>query len=370
VRNVERIVILYPGETSSERINQPANYSLSRMLLRLHDESRIPIHFFNTSPRYEAYGNIEFIPFSNWSYVRNLIRFARNGRTLIINQMNTYHRYARAMRSMFRDSRLLVRLGGVYYGRQHLDSRMFEAEVRSSLRYLRRADMVLSTADGTPVDYFMEKVGVPPERYRKWLNGFPELPNTGGYARENRVVCVSRLSREKGIDYVIRSFAAAAPRLRERHVLSMVGDGPSRPALERLAFDLGVADAVEFEGESFDVARYLYSSKLLLSGLANNPIMEAIATGTPVIAVELGETAALYGSHANVHVVDYPPGGCGPIAGTFLEPLVDATAERMVQILNGVTPVLDPTEDGELYSWDQRLQDEIDLYDNLFEWGT
>mgnify|MGYP006174791827 CR=1 FL=1 len=64
MKNVDRIVILYPGETSSERINQPANYSFSRLLQRLHAEDRIPIYFLNQSQRFERYGNIRFIHFT------------------------------------------------------------------------------------------------------------------------------------------------------------------------------------------------------------------------------------------------------------------------------------------------------------------
>lgn len=368
MKNVERIVILYPGETSSKHINRPANYSLSRLLLRLHAEGEVPIHFFNTSPHRESYGNIEFIPFSNWSYFRSMLQFARGGRTLVINQMNTMHRYAVALRTALRKSRLIVRLGGIYYGRSHLDSTSFAREVRSSLRYLRKADMVLSTADGTPVDYFMQKVGVSRDRYRKWLNGFPEMPNTEAVKRENKVLCVSRLSPEKGLDYVIRSFAAAIPILEEEYRLSVVGDGPSRADLERLTLELGIESLVDFEGESFDVARHLHSSKLLLSGLANNPIMEAIATGTPVIAVELGETKDLYGQYPNVHVIDYPPGGCGRIADEYLDALVGATAMRIARVLNGMPSQGSPGGRGrDLFSWEQRLQDEIDLYESLFE---
>jgi glycosyltransferase involved in cell wall biosynthesis len=227
--------------------------------------------------------------------------------------------------------------------------------------------MVLSTADGTPVDYFMQRVGIPRERYRKWINGFPEIPNSGGHRRGNQIVCISRLSEEKSVDYVIRSFAAALPRLREPHRLVIVGDGAHRPALEKLAAELGVSSMVEFAGETFDIAPHLYSSKLLVSGLANNPVMEAIATGTPVITVEIGEIAALYGHHPNVHVMDYPPGGVGRIEEPFLTPLVTATADRIATVLNEhpVPPAV-PTPAARLYSWDQRLQDEIDLYDELF----
>ncbi len=369
MKNVRRIVILYPGETSSERLNKPANYSLSRLLLRLHSEGQIPIHFFNTSPIRERYGNIEFIPFSKPAYVRCVIRLAMSTRTLIISQMNSYYRYALFMRSLLPNSRLLVRLGGVYYGRKHLDSASFQEEIDSYLHYLRSADMVLSTADGTPVDYFMERVGVPRNRYRKWLNGFPEIPNMQGYRRGNRIVCISRLSSEKGIDCVVRSFALALPRLREPHTLTIVGDGPDRASLEQLASELGVRSSVEFVGDSFDIARYLYTSKLLVSGLANNPIMEAIATGTPVITVELGEIASLYGHYPNVHVMDYPPGGCGRIDQEHCEPLAQQTAARIVHVLNEYPelPLAEHRIGPALYDWDQRLQEEMDLYEELFE---
>ena len=124
---------------------------------------------------------------------------------------------------------------------------------------------------------------------------------------------------------------------------------------------------VDFVGETFEVAPHLYSSKLLVSGLANNPVMEAIATSTPVITVEIGEIAALYGQYANVHVMDYPPGGVGRIEEPFLTPLVTATAERIATVLNEhPVPPASPAPAGRLYSWEQRLQDELDLYDGLF----
>jgi glycosyltransferase involved in cell wall biosynthesis len=366
MRNVKAIVILYPGETSSERINKPANYSFSRLLLRLHAENRIPIYFLNQSARYERYGNIRFIHFTKPNFVRILAANGLRRRTLIISIMHVYRKYARLLRRVLPDSRMLVRLGGVYHGRSYFDTPAFAAHLESHLTYLRTsADMVLSTADGTPVDYFMERVGVPPERYRKWLNGFPEIPNVGGFVRTNRILSIARLSGEKGIDYVIRSYAAALPSLRAPHTLTIVGDGPERENLKALARSLGVDGSVDFVGDSYDVARYFYSSKLLLSGLANNPILEAIATGTPVVAVELGETRRLYGGYPNVHVVDYPPGGCGRIDPAHRESLVRDTAAKMVEVLNQ-----GPATSGapkELFSWEARLDAELQLYESLFD---
>lgn len=363
-----RIVILYPGDTSSERINMPGNYSLSRLLLLLHDRGDVPIHFLNRSPRYERYGNIEFIHFTAANFLRLAARLAGQRDTLIISQTGAYRRSAALLRRMMPGSRILIRLGGVYVGASYLGSPAFERERRMYRRRLAGADMVLSTADGTPVDLYMERVGIARDRYVKLLNGFPSIVNERGTTRENRIVCIARLSAEKAVDYVIRSFARALPRLREPHRLVIVGDGPERTRLQTLATELGVASAIVFAGESYDVGAFLYSAKLMVSGLANNTVMEAVATRTPVITVELGEIGALYGHLPNVHVVEYEPGGYGRIPPQHLEPLVDRTADAMVRVLNDypVIPPMNGKARTDLYTWDQRLADELALYDRMF----
>ncbi|HJR63212.1 MAG TPA: hypothetical protein VJ803_05875, partial [Gemmatimonadaceae bacterium] len=106
-----------------------------------------------------------------------------------------------------------------------------------------------------------------------------------------------------------------------------------------------------------------------LSGLANNPVQEAVSTQTPVIAVELGETKSLYGRFPNVHFVDYANGGCGAIEAAHRGALVGDTAEKMVEILNDFArfdsaKAPPPTD---LYGWDRRLRDELELYESLFD---
>jgi phosphatidylinositol alpha-1,6-mannosyltransferase len=61
------------------------------------------------------------------------------------------------------------------------------------------------------------------------------------------VVCTARLVRRKGQDTLIRVW----PRVLRSHpdaVLLLVGDGPARRALERLAADLAVTSSVRFVG--------------------------------------------------------------------------------------------------------------------------
>jgi glycosyltransferase involved in cell wall biosynthesis len=66
-------------------------------------------------------------------------------------------------------------------------------------------------------------------------------------APEPMFVYTGRLAREKGVETLLQALArvrnqAPAARLR------IVGDGPLRPALERLAAELGIRDVVEFTG--------------------------------------------------------------------------------------------------------------------------
>lgn len=367
MRSVDRIVVLYPGETSPEQVSNPGNYALSRLLIELHKCGEPRISLLNLSRHHVQYGNIEFIPLSR----ARLLWFARKclgaRRVLIVCQTDALYRYAVLLRAVMPGSRIVVRLGGVYHGQEYLNSDAFASVRHKHRRRLTSADMIVSTADGTPVDLYMEKVGIPSSRYRKWLNGFPVIPNEGRVGRTNRVLCISRLSAEKGVDYVIRSFAAAAPRLKDIHELTIVGDGAERPSLERLARSLGIGGSVRFEGLSYKVGPYLYSSRLLLNAIANNTIMEAIATDTPVVTLDLGETRALYGDFPNVHVIDYPTGGYGRIANDLTAPLVAHTSEAIVNILNRAPSdkQISDARQNALWTWHDRLDRELELYEML-----
>lgn len=98
-----------------------------------------------------------------------------------------------------------------------------------------------------------------------------------------------RLSREKGVDILLEAMAHAG-----RGKLKILGDGPARPGLERLAAELGLGN-VEFLGyRSGDELKEILSGAqfvVLPSRWYENlpfSIMEAFASGKPVIASDLG----------------------------------------------------------------------------------
>jgi colanic acid/amylovoran biosynthesis glycosyltransferase len=75
--------------------------------------------------------------------------------------------------------------------------------------------------------------------------------------------------------------------------LTLVGDGPRRPALERLAHRHGVADRVRFTGRvgQDDIgAHYAAADVFCLSSFAEGVpvvLMEAMASGIPVVATRI-----------------------------------------------------------------------------------
>jgi glycosyltransferase involved in cell wall biosynthesis len=113
-------------------------------------------------------------------------------------------------------------------------------------------------------------------------------------AAEPLFVAVGRLSREKGIGALVESVA----RIRDGGVdarLRLVGDGPQRAEVERLAARLGVADVVEIIGwvEHYDVEAHLQEAWALVApSLWAEPLglsaVEAIVRGVPVVASAVG----------------------------------------------------------------------------------
>ena len=135
--------------------------------------------------------------------------------------------------------------------------------------------------------------GVPPERIRvvhPGVDGERFCPSPAEpRAAEPRFLYVGRLKRYKGIALAIEALALAR-RTRPDLRLDIAGTGDHRPALERLASELGQAAAVTFHGFVSEARKI----KLLRTAWANlfpSPkegwgitVVEAAACGTPSLA--------------------------------------------------------------------------------------
>lgn len=119
-----------------------------------------------------------------------------------------------------------------------------------------------------------------------------ELPDLS-QGPDFRFINVALMRAKKGQDDLIRAFAMAfrdAP-----HVsLTMVGDGPLRAELERLAHGLGVADRVHFTGmlTRADVLRAMAATSALVVSSRYETfgvvVVEALALGKPVVSTRCG----------------------------------------------------------------------------------
>lgn len=118
-------------------------------------------------------------------------------------------------------------------------------------------------------------------------------------ARPPIVGAVGRLSREKGMDVLVRALA----RMKTRDARLLIGgDGPERPLLDRLAAELGVEDRVDFLGAVngpsavFGTARVAaIPSRTEAFGMTT---VEALAHGLAVVASDCdGPHEILAGGH-------------------------------------------------------------------------
>ncbi len=134
-------------------------------------------------------------------------------------------------------------------------------------------------------------------------------PGAGGDAIRERlgltgrpvVVCVSRMVPRKGQDTLIRAWPRVLAAASDAPVLLLVGDGPYRPSLGRLAQHAGVADSVVFTGPvpAADLPAYYDAGNVFAmpcrtrrGGLDVEGLgivyLEASASGLPVVGGDSG----------------------------------------------------------------------------------
>jgi glycosyltransferase involved in cell wall biosynthesis len=111
------------------------------------------------------------------------------------------------------------------------------------------------------------------------------------------LVYTGRLLEHKRLDLLLRALPALAA-ARPGPLLTVFGEGPDRPRLERLAGELGVAERVRFRGHvetSEEVWRELGRAEIAVQPSAREGFglfpLEAMAAGLPVVYCESTESA-------------------------------------------------------------------------------
>ncbi len=103
---------------------------------------------------------------------------------------------------------------------------------------------------------------------------------------------LSSLSKEKGLEYIIKASAETLQKITNIHLL-LVGDGPEREQLQALVQKLSLSDSVTFAGRRSDIndvlgAMDIFALPSLNEGLPM-ALLEAMASEKAVIATRVGD---------------------------------------------------------------------------------
>lgn len=169
-------------------------------------------------------------------------------------------------------------------------------------RSVRRADAFVGTNERIRGGLLRD--GVPPGRIRAIPNFIDEelfhppapgekdsLKSSLGYEGKTLVLYTGRLAPVKGLDGLLEAWSRISPGFPDARLL-LLGEGPLRASLEKAAARLGIGGTVHLGGRVDDVQEFLRASDLfvlssLVEGLPNS-LLEAMATGVPVVATRVG----------------------------------------------------------------------------------
>jgi len=161
-------------------------------------------------------------------------------------------------------------------------------------------------------DYLIGIIKVPREKVLQVYNGVDTVRFHPGLSDQTAPACpfarpehwligtVGRMQTVKDQPTLTRAFIRALelePGLKDRLRLVLVGDGPLREACRQLLDKAGIADLAWLAGERRDIPEIMRGLDcFVLPSLAegiSNTILEAMASGLPVIATDVGGNADL-----------------------------------------------------------------------------
>ena len=173
------------------------------------------------------------------------------------------------------------------------------------------------------------------------------------------VISVGRLVYYKGLEYLIRAMVDV------RGTLVIIGDGPLRGKLERLAAQLGIAGKVIFAGviDNAGVRSYYHAAALfVLPSVARSEAfgivqIEAMAAGLPVVNTSIDSGVPLVSLHEQTGLT-VPPADPTALAGAINRLLEDSNLRQRF----GEAGMLRARQE---FSLDAMLQRTLDLYQNV-----
>jgi glycosyltransferase involved in cell wall biosynthesis len=280
---------------------------------------------------------------------------------------------------------LVARFQGTVMHPALRDRMLLYRRYEEALALKTRADLYVMTDDGTQGDEVLARLNPASRgRVKFWRNGLdlhrlrPAGPDERAAARRDLeipegafvMLTASRLAAWKRIDRAVRALAIVKAWVPDAMLL-VVGDGEERPRLQALARRLGVERHVRFAGAvpQPDVQRYMHASDVFLAvaDLSNvgNPLLEAMACGMCIVAVDAGDTRDLVADGLTGRLVDNSQ------RSGFVKPMEERIADLVVSLANDADARARLAQGAAAYArehfwtWDQRMAAELEAVQAL-----
>ena len=202
------------------------------------------------------------------------------------------------------------------------------------------------------VDLGVEKSHIQVLRNGIDLELFRPMPGESRQVGRRKLLSVGNLLLFKGHGFVIEAL-----RYLPECDLVVVGTGPDRQKLERIAQESGVSERVRFAGGMNQEAlrnEYATSDVLVLASSREgwpNVLLEAMACGTPVIATRVGGTSEIVTSRDAGLLIDE----CSP----------EAVARAVQQLLSNYPDRSATRRHAEQFGWGPTTQGQLRLFEQV-----
>jgi glycosyltransferase involved in cell wall biosynthesis len=289
-----------------------------------------------------------------------LIRFRKGYNLIHCHHLQGFHSLASLLVKGLLNKKVIVKVAGggesgdLYVIKERKLGRLY-------LQFIKRADRIISVS--REITSQLRENGFSESIIQEIPNGVDtsefiprELPLSSG---ERVLIYVGRLDPLKGLDDLLKAFKKVSERYPETRLV-LVGDGPERTNLIQLALELGISNAVSFEGIQEEVKTYLRRGEIftfpsLTEGLSN-VLLEAMACGLPVVATRIGGNTELIEDGLNGVLVN--PRDPDELAEAIITLL--ANPEKSKQMGRGGRKIVE-----EKYSLDRIADEYLMLYQNL-----